>query len=67
MEALQIVKFFLKEERLNFTKEWITPLNQMCMDFDDNDILPTIININITHSIVGLFMDHIIVSLVMRR
>lgn len=29
MESLQMLKFALKKERLNFTRDWITPLSTM--------------------------------------
>ena len=47
MEALQMVKFFLKKEQLDFTKGWIMSTAQMVIDIDDNDILAMIVNKNI--------------------
>lgn len=43
MEALQMVKFFLKKERLNFTAGWMTSTSQMVVDVDDDDVLATIV------------------------
>jgi hypothetical protein len=35
MEALQMLKFHLKKERLNFTESWVTPESQMTEDDPD--------------------------------
>jgi len=35
MEALQMLKFYLKKERLNFTQNWLTP--DKCMTHDEPD------------------------------
>lgn len=37
MEALQMLKFMLKKERLHFTKNWKTPITDMTMDPDDEN------------------------------
>ena len=60
MEALQMVKFFLKKERLNFMKGWITSTVQMVIDIDDDDILAMIVNNNIAQDGLRLQIDHII-------
>jgi hypothetical protein len=39
MEALQMLKFHLKKERLNFTAGWMTPEKQMVDDDPDEDLL----------------------------
>jgi hypothetical protein len=39
MEALQMLKFYLKKERLNFTKLWMTPDAQMVEDDPEGDLL----------------------------
>ena len=40
MEALQMLKFTLKKEQLNFTQGWITSESMMSkQDFDSNDLL----------------------------
>jgi hypothetical protein len=39
MEALQMLKFYLKKERLNFTNAWITPDTDMLHDEPDEDLL----------------------------
>lgn len=39
MEALQMLKFWLKKDHLNFTKDWITPQQDMAFDEDNDDLL----------------------------
>jgi hypothetical protein len=39
MEALQMLKFYLKKERLNFTAAWITAEKEMVDDDPDSDLL----------------------------
>ena len=39
LEALQMLKFHLKKERLNFTAGWITSEKQMVDDDPDEDLL----------------------------
>ena len=39
MEALQMLKFHLKKERLNFTKGWMTVEKEMLEDEPDEDPL----------------------------
>jgi hypothetical protein len=39
METLQMLKFHLKKERLNFTASWITMETQMLEDVPDEDFL----------------------------
>lgn len=39
MEALQMLKFHLKKERLNFTESWETLESQMTEDDPDKDLL----------------------------
>jgi len=43
MEAIQMTKFFLKKEQLNFTKGWITSQKDMQIVVTDNDLLTTIV------------------------
>ena len=37
MEALQMLQFYLKKKRLNFTESWVTPESQMTEDDLDED------------------------------
>jgi hypothetical protein len=39
LEALQMLKFHLKKERLNFTAGWVTSEKQMVDDDPDEDLL----------------------------
>lgn len=39
MEALQMLKFWLKKDHLNFTKDWITPQKDMAFNEDNNNLL----------------------------
>jgi hypothetical protein len=39
MEALQMLKFNLKVERLNFTRDWVTKEKEMADDVADEDLL----------------------------
>ena len=34
-----MLKFWLKKDRLNFTKDWITPQQDMAFDEDNDDLL----------------------------
>jgi len=43
MEALQMLKFHLKKERLNFTESWVTPESQMTEDDPDEDLLDNLL------------------------
>lgn len=39
MEALQMLKFYLKKERLDFTSNWVTSEKQQTEDDPDEDLL----------------------------
>lgn len=43
MEALQMLKFYLKKERLNFTKSWVTTQSHMTEDEPDQDLLGSLL------------------------
>ncbi|KAF9506234.1 hypothetical protein BS47DRAFT_1399676 [Hydnum rufescens UP504] len=46
MEALQMLKFMLKKEQLNFMKDWKTPVSDMAVDPDnENDTLQDILSV----------------------
>ena len=49
MEALQMLKFHLKKDRLNFTQNWLTPEKHMTEDDPDEDLL--------RHLLQGNFQD----------
>ena len=44
MEALQMLKFHLKKERLNFTKGWVTSEKLMVDDHPDEDLLAKLLD-----------------------
>ena len=44
MEALQMLKFHLKKERLDFTKGWTTSERQMVDDNPDEDLLAKLLD-----------------------
>jgi hypothetical protein len=44
MEALQMLKFHLKKERLNFTKDWMTSEKQMVDDDPEADLLQKLLD-----------------------
>lgn len=39
MEALQMLKFHLKKERLHFTESWVTSEKEMVQDDPEDDLL----------------------------
>ncbi|KAF9518544.1 hypothetical protein BS47DRAFT_1338232 [Hydnum rufescens UP504] len=43
MEALQMLKFMLKKQRLNFTDTWETPVAEMRDDHEDMGVLEDIL------------------------
>lgn len=43
MEALQMLKFHLKKERLNFTAGWITPEKDLVDDEPEEDLLQNLL------------------------
>jgi hAT family C-terminal dimerisation region len=46
MEALQMLKFALKKDRLNFTQGWITSESMMCdHDPDGDDLLSRLLTV----------------------
>jgi hypothetical protein len=38
MEALQILKYNLKQERLDFVTHWVTPVTDLAPDNEDDDV-----------------------------
>ena len=43
MEALQMMKFYLKKERLSFTAGWETAEKDMIDDIPDNDLIVSLL------------------------
>lgn len=46
MEALQMLKFTLKKNRLDFTADWITQEKDLRVDDPDDDLLRTVLDGN---------------------
>jgi hypothetical protein len=46
MEALQMLKFYFKKERLNFTKDWAVTEVEMTEDLPELDLLANLLNGN---------------------
>jgi hAT family C-terminal dimerisation region len=51
MEALQMLKFYLKKDRLNFTAAWMTVEQQMTEDDPDEDLLSALFQDNFQDSL----------------
>ena len=54
MEALQMLKFYFKKERLNFTDAWATTEKEMTDDDPDIDLLGVLLQGNSQDS-----LDHV--------
>ncbi|KIM54018.1 hypothetical protein SCLCIDRAFT_31420 [Scleroderma citrinum Foug A] len=60
MEAIQMTKFFLKKERLNFTEGWVTLQKDMHIAVADNNLLATIVETALSHDLLTHRIDDII-------
>ena len=60
MEAIQMTKFFLKKERLNFTEGWVTSQKDMHIAVADNNLLSTIVETVLSHDSLTHQIDDII-------
>jgi hypothetical protein len=60
MEALQMLKFFLKKDRLDFTKGWATSQKEMLTDVDDEDLLASIVAANLAGDALTEAVDDVI-------
>ncbi|KIK29766.1 hypothetical protein PISMIDRAFT_88716 [Pisolithus microcarpus 441] len=60
MEALQMLKFFLKKERLDFSKGWGVLQKDMLVDEDDDDLLAAIVDKNASEDSLAQAVDIII-------
>ena len=63
MEALQMTKFFLKKERLNFMNGWITLEKEMQQDIEGEDRLAKVIDANLTKSELAQAVDDIMIAI----
>jgi hypothetical protein len=57
MEALQMLKFHLKKERLNFTAAWMTTETQMVDDSPDGDLLANFVNGSLKEGLDRIIMS----------
>lgn len=58
MEALQMLKFALKQSRLDFTKDWVTPESVMQeMEPDGEDLLGELLGLNSEDAIDKIIQD----------
>ena len=57
MEALQMLKFFLKKEWLNFTEGWMMTEKAMMEDDPDDDLLSKLLDPAVQDD-----MDHVILQ-----
>lgn len=60
MEALQMLKFFLKKDRLDFTKGWATSQKDMFTDIDDEDLLAAIVDGKVSGEELSQAVDDVI-------
>ena len=60
MEALQMMKFFLKKEHLNFMHEWATAQQEMLSETIDDDLLAVIVDTNVVEDSLLHAMNDII-------
>ena len=60
MEALQMMKFFLKKECLNFMCGWVKAQQEMLSETVDDDLLAVIIDANVVNESLSHVMDDII-------
>ena len=58
-----MTKFFLKQERLDFTRGWITSKKEMQQDVEGEDLLAKVIKANLTRSEVEQAVDDIMVAI----
>ena len=63
MEALQMTKFFLKKERLDFTEGWVTSEKLMQQDIKGKDRLAKVVDANLTRVEVAQAVDDIMIAI----
>ena len=63
MEALQMTKFFLKKERLDFMNGWITLEKEMQQDVEGEDQLAKVIDENLTRAELAQAVDDIMIAI----
>lgn len=55
-----MLKFFLKKDRLDFTKGWATSQKEMLTDVDDEDLLASIVAANLAGDALTEAVDDVI-------
>ncbi|KAI6123898.1 hypothetical protein EV401DRAFT_2069113 [Pisolithus croceorrhizus] len=60
MEVLQMLKFFLKKEHLDFSKGWAVSQKDMLVDEDEDDLLAAIVDKNTSEDLLAQVVDNII-------
>ena len=63
MEALQMMKFFLKKDRLKFMEGLVTLQHEMWLDEDEDDVLAWIIDANLNKEEVMQAVDDVIIMI----
>ena len=63
MEALQMTNFFLKKERLDFTRGWITSEREMQQAIEGEDQLTKVMDMNLTRSELAQAVDDIMIAI----
>ena len=58
-----MTKFFLKQERVDFTRSWITSEKEMQQDVEGEDLLAKVIKANLTRSEVEQAVDNIMAAI----
>ncbi|KIM58277.1 hypothetical protein SCLCIDRAFT_28178 [Scleroderma citrinum Foug A] len=64
MEALQMMKFFLKKECLNFMNGWATVQKEMLTEVADDDLLGMIVGAHVNRESLSHAIDNIISAIV---
>jgi hypothetical protein len=60
LEALQMLKFFLKKEHLDFTTGWVTSQKEMQVEMEECDLLASIVDANLAGDTLLQAVDDII-------
>ena len=63
MKALQMMKFFLKKDRLKFMEGLVTSQHEMRLNEDEDDILAQIIDANLNKEEVMQVVDDVIIMI----
>ncbi|KAF9236000.1 hypothetical protein BU15DRAFT_64367 [Melanogaster broomeanus] len=63
MEALQMTKFFLTKDRLNFMKGWIMSQKDMQQDIKEGDRLAVLIEANLSKDQVMEAIDDVMIAI----